>query len=212
MQLHRPFLTVTSAVDGDVLTVLARADAEFTPPEIQRLSAHRSVEGIRASLDRLVEQGVVERRVVGRAGVYRLNRRHLAAGPIVSLAALGEELIVRLRVLFEGWSEPAEFAALFGSGAKGTMRAGSDLDLFVVRPQRIDSESTSWREQIADLEDQVSVWTGNDTRVLEMGSDDCRSGVRGGAKVLIDIARDGIVLAGPLEYFTRLGSRRRGGR
>jgi len=212
MQLGRPFLTVTSAVDGDVLTVLARADAEFTPPEIQRLIGHRSVEGIRASLDRLVEQGIVERRVVGRAGVHRLNRSHLAAGAVLALASLGDELISRLRALLEQWPQPVEFAALFGSAARGDMRPESDIDLFVVRPARVDTDDGPWRDQIAHLEDLVSTWTGNDARVLEMGSNDCRSGVRNGERLLTDIAREGIVLAGPWEYFTRLGSRRRGGR
>ena len=79
MELSRPLATVTPTLDGDVLRVLARADADFTGGDIHRLLDGPSIRGIAKTLNRLTEQGIVNRRLAGRAFLYRLNRDHLAA-------------------------------------------------------------------------------------------------------------------------------------
>ena len=67
MLLDRPMLTISPTIDGDVLSVLARADAAFTAPKVQRLLERHSVPGVRKVLNRLVEQGIVNE--IGRAHV-----------------------------------------------------------------------------------------------------------------------------------------------
>ncbi len=57
MQLNRPFATVTPTLDGDVLAVLATADATFSISQIPRILATASGEGIRKVLTRLTAQG-----------------------------------------------------------------------------------------------------------------------------------------------------------
>ncbi len=37
----------------------------------------------------------------------------------------------------------------------------------VVRPADVGGSDTEWRRQVSELEQAVSRWTGNDTRVLE---------------------------------------------
>src|SRR5512142_2569560 len=96
VELSHTLRVVTSALDGDVLGVLARADAAFTGREIARLVG-ASKEGTRHVLARLVEQGIVRREPAGAAQMYRLNRDHLAAPAIIELAGLREELLQRLR-------------------------------------------------------------------------------------------------------------------
>ena len=44
---------------------------------------------------------------VGRAVAYRLNREHLAAGPIVEIARLQATFIQFVRDIIEGWSVEA---------------------------------------------------------------------------------------------------------
>jgi hypothetical protein len=78
MDFSRPLGVVSPTLDGDVLTVLAAADEEFSGRRIQRLLGHSSEPGVRKAAERLVEQGVVLRRPAGRAKLYRLNRQHLA--------------------------------------------------------------------------------------------------------------------------------------
>lgn len=201
MDLGRPFALVTPTVDGDVLAALAGADASFTPPALHRLIGRHSVDGIRRSLTRLSDEGIVSGRQVGRAIAYELNRNHLAAPYVLGIAGLRGELLDRLTDLIEGWVVPPDFAALFGSGATGKMRHDSDLDIFVVRPQTVEADDDGWRRQLDGLAVSVTTWTGNDARVLELGALEVVEGLRSGvARVLSDIRDEGLHLAGPRRY------------
>ena len=200
MILQRPFAVITPTVDGDVLQSLAPVDAEFTPPELHRLVGSRSEAGIRLSLERLSSQGIVIRRRVGAAWTYRLNREHLAAAPITELAQLRERFLERLRGLISRWEVRSEYAALFGSAARGTMDLGSDLDIFVVRPRHVDASDVHWSVQRLELVTQVRSWTGNDVNVLEYGADDTAGALTSDDAVLNDIKRQGIRLFGPHDY------------
>jgi predicted nucleotidyltransferase len=192
MLLDRPMLTVTPTVDGDVLTVLARAEAAFTAPKVQRLLERHSVPGVRKVLNRLVEQGVVHADRAGRALTYRLNRDHLAAAPIIELANLGDALIERIRTAVDTWDRAPVLVMLFGSAATGRMRVDSDIDVFVVGNEP-DDASELWRAQIDDLELNITNWTGNDARVLAYTVDDFK---HTNDPVIDDIARDGVYIAG----------------
>ncbi len=203
VQLDRPLRVITPTVDGDVLTALARAEAEFTPPELHRIIGSYSTEGIRKALARLVDQGIVTSHRVGNARAYRLNRAHLAAPAVEALADLKGALLSRLRTRLAAWEIAAAYAALFGSGAHGPMRAESDLDVFVVRPAEVDPDDDRWREQLASLARDVWEWTGNDLRILEYDTDEVARGRASNASVLRDIATEGIRLAGPADHLTQ---------
>jgi predicted nucleotidyltransferase len=203
MELQSPFAIITPTVDGDALAVLARADDEFTAPQVQRLIGAHSVEGVRRALVRLSEQGIVEARRPSRTIYYRLNRAHLGAEAVVALAGLRSRLIGRLRERIAAWDPRPELAALFGSAATGTMRPDSDIDVFVVRPPGVDADHEGWRNQLELLTDDVAAWTGNDVRVLEYGADEVVAARRDGDVVLDDIATVGIALHGQLTYLRR---------
>jgi predicted nucleotidyltransferase len=156
MMLSRPFRLVTPTVDGDVLAVLARADAAFTPPQVRDLIDMRSVEGVRNALRRLTAQGIVTRERYGNAYVYRLNRAHVAARHIIGLAESGDEVLQRMREQLATWSVPCEFAALFGSAATGSMTEESDIDVLVdiAREAGLDAEAArDFLQDPAQLED-----------------------------------------------------------
>jgi len=118
---------VTPTLDGDVLKILGRADAEFTPPQVHRLLGNRSVDGVRKALDRLAEQGIVQKRQAGQAFLYSLNRRHLGAAAVVALAEMFTTFIERLQQMIAAWRTPCVYAALLGSAARGEMRVDSDI-------------------------------------------------------------------------------------
>ena len=203
MQLHAPLRTVTSAVDGDVLGVLARADADFTVADLTRLIAHRSSEGIRRALERLVEQGVVRHFRIGRSTAYRLNRDHLAANAIIELSALSSRLRARIAQEIAQWPEPPLYVALFGSAARGDMGVRSDIDIAVVAR---GASTEVWEEHVARLEERISLWTGNDCRALSLVDRDIKNR-RSREPVLDDIAREGIRVAGDRdEFLTLIGS------
>lgn len=199
MQLQSPLAVVTPTVDGDVLAVLARAEASFTPPQVQALLGRHSVAGVRKTLNRLVEQGIVEANRVGNAVNYHLNRDHLAAQSIVELANLRTILLDRIKEHVRAWSLPAQLVVLFGSAATGTMRTDSDIDLFVVRNDDTRDFDT-WQTQLGEIERVVSRWTGNDARVLEYSADDLD---HLNDPVVDDIRRDGIVISGDRSLLNR---------
>ena len=165
MELNRPFATVTPTLDGDVLAVLAARDAAFTTGQIHRILNRFSEEGIRKVLSRLVRQGVVQSGRVGHTYAYRLNTAHLAAEPIVALAKLFNKFLTRLEQQLSAWDHRPAYAAVFGSAARGTMTADSDVDLLLVRQN--DTPLTDWEIQVGELAAAVTDWTGNDARVIE---------------------------------------------
>lgn len=202
MNFGRPLETLTPTLDGDVLTVLARADAEMTGRQIQRLARHGSHQGIRNAADRLTRQGIVLSRPAGNANLYRLNRDHVAAPWIEGLASLPEQVLERLRSTIGKWAPPPILALLFGSVATGHATPTSDLDLLIVRPAGHDPDEPIWRAQVASLEEQATAWTGNDARVIEYGEEDLPAGRT--KPLLEDALRDGIELHGSLRTLRRL--------
>lgn len=200
MELQNPLHVVSSTVDADVLAVLARADSEFTISTLERIIESRSAEGIRKALERLTEQGVVVCRRLGRAHGYSLNREHLAAGAIMSLANLASALRERIRQAVQAWGRPPVYAALFGSAARREMKSDSDIDIVLVRDHAPDAQ---WQEQIDALARAVTSWTGNDARVLDLATEDVRD--RAGVEpVLADIVRDAVTVHGDASEFRRL--------
>jgi predicted nucleotidyltransferase len=205
VMLSRPFQVVTPTVDGDVLGVLARAEASFTPPQVRDLIGFHSVAGVRNALVRLTEQGILRSERVGRAYTYRLNRDHVAASHIIGLAEAGREVVQRMRDHIASWAVPCEYAALFGSAATGAMTEQSDLDVFVVRPDSVGVETDAgWYDQLDAFAKASTSWTGNDTRIMEMSASEVEQGATT-ERVLLDIAREGIALAGPSAYLSRYG-------
>lgn len=195
MQMQRPLAVITPTLDGDVLTVLAQADASFTPGQVARLLANASVEGIRRVLQRLARQGIVNVEQVGRAYTYRLNRDHLAAPAVLQLAAQRTTLLTRLEASLSGWAVRPVYGALFGSAARGQMRPDSDIDVFLVRTD--DAPASVWDFQTGKLAADVTRWTGNDTRILDMAEIEVRTSAAAHDPVLVSIMEEGLTIAGP---------------
>jgi predicted nucleotidyltransferase len=203
VQLDRPFLLLTPTLDGDVLSKLALAEAEFTPPQVHRLIGTHSVEGVRNALQRLAEQGIVLQRRAGMAVLYQLNRNHLAAPAVIAIAQLHTQLVQKIRDRFAEWSIRTPYAALFGSAATGSMRPDSDLDIFVVRPARTQPHNETWRSQLDELSRNCSQWIGNDCRILEYSATELGPAISSKDAVLTDIRVKGIRLVGVAGYLSQ---------
>jgi predicted nucleotidyltransferase len=210
MQLDRPLLVVTAAVDGDVLTALARANTVFTGRGLHRLIGRHSADGVRRSVERLARQGIVDVAIAGPSKLYSLNREHMAARLIIALAGLREEFLEILQRRLAAWNPPPVYAALFGSAATNQMRENSDIDLFVVRPDTVTAERRDWTDQLQDLAHDASRWTGNDLRIFEMSDADTKLGLVRNDQVLADIRDDGLRLIGPVRYLHVPSGRPRG--
>ena len=199
MELSRPLAVITPTLDGDVLRVLAQADAEFTSGDIHRLLDGPSIRGIQKTLERLTEQGIVNRRPAGRANLYLLNRQHLAAPHVIALAQQRDELLDRLSLEVSAWPSPPILGAVFGSAARRDHAASSDIDILLVRAD--DVEEDEWDRQTDALSSLVTAWTGNDCRTVTFTkSHISRQGIR--EPVLTDVAREGIAFQGDLQWLT----------
>lgn len=197
MDLQRPFETVTPTKDGDVLQALALADESFTVAQLNRMLA-MSDEGIRKVLRRLVAQGVVTRKSHGSISTFRLNREHLAAEAILSVATLGTRFRDRLEAELGSWRIPPVYAAVFGSASRGKMTVSSDIDILLVRPDSHDEDA--WQQQVVDLSLKVTRWTGNEARPLEYSVDELAGEPE---PVLADVVRDGLTVYGDPAWFRR---------
>src|SRR5438105_15708214 len=134
MNLSDPTRAVTPTLDGTVLAVLAAAGQPLTVGQVAQQAARGSEIGIRRSLARLVEQGIVRATLMGRNQVHELNRDHVAADAAVTLAGLRTELWRRFREELAGWRPRPLYAAVFGSAARGDGNEASDVDLLLVHP------------------------------------------------------------------------------
>lgn len=198
MQFSRPLSVVTPTLDGPVLTALASAGGPFTTGDLKRVLGEGSEEGIRRVLRRLVGQGVVTAERVGPAFSYRLNREHLAAEHIIELARLRDTFIARLQQLLESWAEPPVYAAVFGSAGRGSMRADSDIDLLLIRP---DDDAGDWDQHMDGVVSTVAAWTGNDVRPLVYTISEL--GAARDEQVLGEVLKSGITVTGQRAWFQR---------
>lgn len=197
MELSRPLAVITPTLDGDVLRVLAQADAEFTSGDVHRLLYGPSIRGIQKTLERLTEQGIVSRRPAGRANLYRLNRQHLAAPHVIALARQRDELLDRLSLEVAKWPSRPILGALFGSGARRDHAVSSDIDILLVRADEVDEEE--WDGQTDALSSLVTAWTGNDCRTLTYTESQIAGGA-GREPLLADVVSEGIAFHGEVQW------------
>jgi len=198
MRLQNPFAAVsTTGLDSQVLTVLARTEQYLSVHQIHRLLPEEgSPQGIRKSVVRLVEQGGVLERVTGRSFAYALNRDHLLAEAILTIAKAKSELLSRMSQIISEWPIQPLTAKLFGSAARNEMRADSDIDLLIVMPDAATDDVVD--ESVRRLAAQAALWTGNDVRPLVFRSSEVQP-----ASIFSSILEEGIDIAGDSSWLRK---------
>ncbi len=122
---------LTSSTRARLLTIfLTHPTEEYYLRELSRRSG-QSLRAVQHELPRLEGLGLVVVRRRGRQKLYRANERHPLFPELKRIvyktAALGDVLHKAM-----GGIEGVEAAFVYGSVAKGTERAGSDVDLLVI--------------------------------------------------------------------------------
>ena len=162
----RPLEAVISGTAGKVLGVLARTHAELP---IRRIALLAGVSRDRASIEirRLVVLGIVSRREVAGASLVKLERTNAAALALLALADARSTAIARLRELAKSIEPVPASLALFGSFARGTDDAESDLDVLAVRSDEVEPDDSSWLDSFGNWQDLARVVVGNPVNVIE---------------------------------------------
>lgn len=197
MDLSRPYAAVCPTLDMDVLAALARTTRPLTGREVSRLAGRKSHEGAREVLNRLAEQGLVDRQEAGRALLFTLNRDHLAAPAVTILAGMRSELVRRLSQLIESWEIEPVHVSMFGSAARADGDTESDIDLFFVRPNHVDGGDMAWRQQLDNLAASVRRWTGNHAGIAEVAEMEIPRWREVEPPIVGDLRDDAVTLFGP---------------
>jgi predicted nucleotidyltransferase len=193
-----------------------------TAGELALLTVRGSEIGVRRSLARLGEQGIVRSTEIGKTHVHELNREHVAAPIALLLADLRNEVWKRLRESLGKWKVRPVYAAAFGSAARQSGGPDSDLDLFLVHPTFPDEEPPKgsrtlagilgklaldlslpliserdveiWTQQVNRLRQLVLSWTGNHLQVVDVSPYEWAGGRGARASIFEEIERDAVVL------------------
>jgi predicted nucleotidyltransferase len=162
----RPLEAVIPGTTGKVLGVLARTHAELP---IRRVAQLADVSRDRASIEirRLVVLGLVSRREVAGASLVKLERMNAATLALLALADARSTAISRLSELAKSIEPAPASLALFGSFARGTDDAESDLDVLAVRSDEVEPDDPSWLDSFGNWQDLARVVVGNPVNVIE---------------------------------------------
>ncbi len=186
MDLSNPLATVTPTLDAAVLQALSATTGMSTGAHVHRMAGTGSADGVRRVLARLVRQGIVVAEEHAHATLYRLNRDHLAAGPILELTRMRARIVEKIIGVVGCWSLSPVHASMFGSFARGGAGEDSDIDILLVTQTETETETeteawasgdpegrdpdTVWRGQVEQLASDVHRWTGNHAHIVEVSS------------------------------------------
>jgi len=200
MDLSSPISSVIPSGHGVVLSVLARSEQPVSGRRVAELTDGRlSSKGVLNVLNALVEAGVVLVEDQPPARLFRLNRRHLAAQSILDLADLRGRLIEELRGHLGSWAVPAEGAWLFGSLARGEGSADSDIDVLLVRPDRVSDDDPSWLAQVEAFIEDVTAWSGNACSIIEYSLKEFTRMMASPGRLPDDLRAQSMLLAGEMQ-------------
>ncbi len=197
VDVAHPIRAVVPTLDGPVLEVLARTTRPLTGREIHRLAETGSPNGVRLALTRLSGQGLVRAEERAKAVFYTGNREHLAWPAVEILAGLRRNLLERLRVTFGSCRPKPTHASLFGSAARASGDANSDIDVLVVRPDDVGEDESPWADNVDRVRREVEAWTGNRCQVFQVDLLRLAEHVRAGDPLVDEWLRDAITLVGP---------------
>jgi predicted nucleotidyltransferase len=195
MDYSRPIEALVPGVQGRILGALARTDAELTMRTVARVagvSANRAT----TVLNQLIGLGIVERREAGTAALVRLVRDNEAARIVCELAELRARVLGRLAETAAAINPRPASIVLFGSFARGEARAGSDIDVLVVRPDNVPADHTGWLDTLGTWSDGAARIAGNPVNLVVVARAELPQLSRRKRSVWAEIAREGVTLLG----------------
>lgn len=151
-------------------------------------------------LQQLVDQGLVNREIIGPSHLYSINQKHLCYELLKKLTQPRDFLIDLLVKQVSRFSPKPDAVVLFGSIAKGTSKLGSDVDLLVVRPNRVDENDDAWQDQLFRLTLAVQRATGNDLNYLDYSNSELSRLAKAGHRLIKEVSQHGLLIAGKFQF------------
>lgn len=205
MDYVNPVEALIPGVQGRVLTVLARTEAELTMRSVAEL-AGVSANQATVVLNRLVRLGLVERRDVGAAALVRLVRENEAARSVLSLVDLRQGVLARLAGEARKIRPAPACLVVFGSFARGDAHENSDIDVLAVPPSEAQVDHRRWTAALGQWSDRAARIAGNPVNLLEATMDELPKLVRGEREPWRTIVEEGVVLVGDIPSEIRAAS------
>ena len=195
MDFVRPIEAIVPGAQGRVLAVLAETTAELNLRTIAQLAGISQAQASRLLPD-LVALGVVERREVPPASLFRLVPEHVASQALLTLARSTDTVLDAMGRLAGALPQPPVSVIVFGSFARREAVVDSDIDVVVVRPTEVDEDDDAWSASLETWRRDVRQLTGNPVEVLEVSADEAATKLAGRSQVWADVRRDGRVVHG----------------
>ena len=205
MDYVNPVKALIPGVQGRVLTVLARTEAELTMRSVAEL-AGVSANQATVVLNRLVRLGLVERRDVGAAALVRLVRENEAARSVLSLVDLRQGVLARLAGEARKIRPAPACLVVFGSFARGDAHENSDIDVLAVPPSEAQVDHGRWMAALGQWSDRAARIAGNPVNLLEATMDELPKLVRREREPWRTIVEEGVVLVGDIPSEIRAAS------
>ena len=171
MDLSSPLRTLSPGLDSAVLQVLAGTESALSASQIARLAPRGSRTGQLPVLNRLVEHGLVTAEPANQGHLYRLNRDHVLAGPVLAIARSRTAVLQRIQEAVDRLHPEPVHVSLFGSFARGEAGPDSDIDMLIVTATDDGLDDDAWFDQIDQIGARVQAWTGNRLEHLVLSLD-----------------------------------------
>jgi predicted nucleotidyltransferase len=195
MDFARPVQAVIPGAQGRILAVLVETSAELNLRALARLSGVSLAQASRV-LPGLVSLGMVERREVPPAAMFRVVSEHVAVRSLMKLSRARDLVLGELGELAAKLSPPPVSVIVFGSLARGEAGVESDIDVVVVRPAAVGEESEPWRHEVEAWRRAVRRLAGNAVEIVEVGEGEVGRLLRSRRSLWRDVVRDGVVVYG----------------
>lgn len=195
MDFVRPIEAIIPGATGRVLHVLAHTTGELNLRTIARLADVSQAQASRV-LPTLVELGLVGRKDVPPSSMFWLARDHVAARPILELAAARDTATTQIGTWADALDPAPASTIVFGSFARREAGRQSDIDIVIVRPANIREDDEVWAESIETFRLNVQTLTGNSVEILHVDIDEVAAAFEAESPVWVNILNQGIVVSG----------------
>jgi predicted nucleotidyltransferase len=207
MYLSNPLSTLFPGAHGHVLRQLLIESR----PQSGRAIALKLGQSVGKSrvievLSDLAHLGVVDREIVGSSHLFSINKDHLCYQTLKVLASPMPALIKQIQRIVAGFQRAPLAVVIFGSVAKGSSQAGSDLDLLVLRPNHVSPEDSAWESQTLELVVQLERSTGYPVQLVEYSENEFQALVNRGARLVTELSDTAVAVTGELQLARREAS------